>query len=401
MSHILFFFGSGVSVPSGMPGVTDITRGVFEDPLQKDQFGGAYVTPSSDSLDPEPPWDAYVPTIRCFLNIVREYAKRVLKESESEEQGVTYEDLFYLCQQVHNDQFLGPANLAVRPFSKWLGDEAQKYLIESPNPKDERNPLAYTASEACLLIQNVVHHQLDRFPKSIVGFQPLLDAIDELERVTIVTLNHDLLVEQLLQQHGVDYTDGFYRQDGQARRYTPESLFSDTYRVRIIKPHGSINWYLAYPPDELKKPVQGRWMRMVYIASERTRQSSIKDKQEREYHIITAAPSVLSGVGKEMEYNSDIFGDMMEAFLYALRNVTLVVESGFGWNDKGISRRLTGYLEQNVNRKLLLLHPNGFTSRYLDPRFNNLHLDTKQLVTDIKKYLCETTWVEIKKAFSL
>jgi len=30
LSHVVFFFGSGVSIPSGMPDIQKITRGLFD-----------------------------------------------------------------------------------------------------------------------------------------------------------------------------------------------------------------------------------------------------------------------------------------------------------------------------------------------------------------------------------
>ena len=74
--------------------------------------------------------------------------------------------------------------------------------------------LASLTHHAIALIQGVVHHQLHLGSKP-KGFQALHSIIADpaaFERSDLVTLNHDLLLESVLEQE--DYCDGFSCSEG-------------------------------------------------------------------------------------------------------------------------------------------------------------------------------------------
>src|SRR5690606_2079617 len=92
---------------------------------------------------------------------------------------------------------------------------------------------------------------------------------------------------------------------------------------------------------------------------------------------------------------ADIFGDMVEAFLRELRMASVVVESGFGWNDRGMSMHLKRHLHGNPNLRLMLLHRPYFNARFMKPNFHGSLFRSGQLVFSLRKYLGETSWKEI------
>ena len=118
-----------------------------------------------------------------------------------------------MCGQVVSDQEprkldTNPVEPAVRPFSEILEKEGL-LLHDDENPWED---LFDTANEAQFLISGVVRELLSDSPDHIQGLDPLLDAIDdpEVDRVTIVTLNHDLLLEQLLEQSLAEGENGHF-----------------------------------------------------------------------------------------------------------------------------------------------------------------------------------------------
>ena len=384
--HVVFFLGSGVSRPSGMPSVSDITQKVLDAPLVYTK-NKRYVFPDSVENNPRigRPKDSsrrHVAKVRGFLGEVRQHAQAVLCEDEEYHQRVTYEDLYALCGEIVTDQEqsgIGSAAPSVRHFSEALARETDRFLLSDEN--NLRSDLSHTANEANFLISGVVREMLSDSPNEIQGLKPLLAAVEELDRVTIVTLNHDLLLERLLKEHDIDFNDGFEMEDGDVRRYSPERLFDGPSDVTIIKPHGSINWYSDRRQEQ-------------YFSF-----SPAPPDPELEDYDLRPEPSILSGYRKEEKYTSDIFGDMVDAFMRALHDTNTVIESGFGWTDPGMCNHLHRYLRWGHDNRLLSLHPEGDFSEP-HPRsyyWNSFSNPPKGLLwEELQAYLSETTWDDIK-----
>lgn len=195
---------------------------------------------------------------------------------------------------------------------------------------------------------------------------------------------------------GIGFKDGFGPLEEGTRRYKPDRLFDDSAKVRVIKPHGSINWY----SDEdglIALPVTHR-------VSNRLRLRRFEKSE----------PSFLSGIGKKGRYQYGFFGDMVEAFQHVFRQTTNAIESGFGWQDEGMHNLLSRYLYRRKENQLLRLHPkkdpDDPTSQIDLPdhaQFTSLpdSLDDpptpEGLVDDPYEYMCYTSWEDIKEALGL
>lgn len=348
-SHVVFFFGSGVSAPLKMPMVDCITQQVFERPLRLAETQRYVSVQESESS--EETTDNNVEKIRAFLKAIRDYAQPILQEGKYA-RDVNYEDLLYLCRMIRNDQVDRvdtPTNPAIRPLSERIRDDAHSSLLESPNQGDEHRHetknLAYTAGEAAWLISGVVREALSRAVdtnKVETSFQPLLDALSDeyVDRVTIITLNHDLLVEELLSRAGIPYTDGFGSPNGELQFFEPSLLFESSRKVKLIKPHGSINWYRVRRHDHTNNQE-----RLALTSSDNP--DDFRDAQGQEYKADRPEPIILAGSEKEEAYQADVYGEMIEAMLQALRQTNTVIESGFGWQDYGMRSILMRYLNRS------------------------------------------------------
>lgn len=378
--HVVFFFGAGISVPSGMPRVDEITQKVLEAPLVLTEHD-RYVFPSSMETNPnigQPCKTCKEDAVKVqeFINTVWEHAHTMLSQYGRK---ANYEDLYALCGEVVSDQEVAkaavdPINLTIRSFSETLRKEAEEYLLR--NRENPPSDLFHTANEANFLISGVVRELLSMSPDKIRGLDPLLKAIQELGRVTIVTLNHDLLLERFLEANDVEFVDGFQKVDYGVEKYSPDLLFGGSADVTVVKPHGSIDWYQDMDRGE-------------YFSF-----SSLPPDPNREGYNLRPEPSILSGYRKEERYTTGIFGDMVDALVLALHEGSTVIESGFGWGDYGMDRHLRRYLTRSDQNQLLILHPeNDFRASHLfRGRFqgvpDNLHL--------LQEYLCDISWEEVK-----
>lgn len=387
-SHIVFFFGSGVSIPSGMPTVNEITDMVFDKPFERTPTG-RYTSATEQDND--------VDKIKGFLRVIRCYAQATLQASNRQDQNgkreINYEDLFYLCRMIRDDQFGPLPNLAIRPFSEKIRADAGSFLIESRHR--DMNDLAYTADEASWLISGAVRKALDKpvdDKKLEKSFKPLLDAIadDDVDQVAIVTLNHDLLVEYLMKIKDIKYVDGFGSQSGDLRFLKPIRLFEEDGKVALIKPHGSINWYIVHREDQGFTQAQ-------YATYSGNNLNNIRDDEGQKYKPRSFEPTILTDSGKEEYYQTDIIGEMIETFHHSLRQTSVVIESGFGWEDQGIYDSLQRYLNREDENILLLLHPEDDFHEYHPINLATMTLSMPGLTKAVPEFMCNTSWDEIKR----
>lgn len=173
--HVVFFFGSGVSMPtfstvsdSDFEGsVEEITHKVLEAPLVFTEHK-RYAFPDSVETNPNigqphETSDERIERVRSFLEVVRGQAEAFLHRFNRD---VTYEDLYALCGEVvsyEEERKLAtePVNPAIRPFSEVLRNEANDFLL-----RDDDNPVFRTANEATFLISGVVRELLSDSPGS-------------------------------------------------------------------------------------------------------------------------------------------------------------------------------------------------------------------------------------------
>jgi len=83
--------------------------------------------------------------------------------------------------------------------------------------------------------------------------QPLL-ALHELGPLWVFTTNYDRIIEYACEQSGISWTDGFERPGDQAVADWTGKFHSD---VRLVKLHGSVNWYVDDPDRSLHRLDRG------------------------------------------------------------------------------------------------------------------------------------------------
>jgi len=373
--NLILFLGSGVSRPAGMPMVDCLTDSVLDRSYWKEcESGGDYFSKSGQHWDRGP-----VHHVQQFLQNLFEHKKRFLNERYIP-CDPSYEDLYYLCSQIQHD-----ASVTTDRFIKQIKRE-NITLFRAANQDGVKRRLADFASLGMELIERVVWEELRKQPKTeegkVVGFDLLREILHraEIERIHIITLNHDTLVERVLQEEGVSgYTDGFGRLDEKSLRwYEPNSFFSESQAcVSLIKLHGSINWFLF---DKKVGPFMEQ-------SRKRIDRYAIANNYSKD------VPNFLTGTDKELIYNSGIFADMYEAFINALRQSQRILMSGFGWNDRGISLVLKNWLERDERNRLLLLHKDSDELRRF--QINGMNDYGRGQILRSDKWFCETGLGEV------
>ncbi len=257
----------------------------------------------------------------------------------------SYEDLFYLCEEMTNWRIGLADNSILTPFMKSLERRARR-LLSDGSLSARLDDLGLLARDARAFIQSET-------TLALRAGKPLgLDLIVELarakkiEQLNIITLNHDTLVEQLLAENGVDLTDGFGPADGDIRWYDDHLYDTSQSSIRLFKLHGSVDWY-EFSVNGLRRPA------LVL----RDDIEELSDKERKSLKPWFPIASFLTGGNKAIRYQHGIYLDLQFRFQELLRRCDVILMCGYGWGDAAVNLRLETWMDGPLKR-IILLHPN-------------------------------------------
>lgn len=388
--NLLLFFGSGISLPSGLPTTTEITNKLLNDEwhdhTDQNFYSGKHPNPFFQESN-------IVPRLQSFLKILYNSSSQYLRKRERSESN--YEDLFYICVQIADDQKWIVDNPTIEPFIDNLNEDVQELLKPLPNKEYFEIDLGYLASRSCDFIQCVVWNVLGKDQEPI-GLDLIINLInyEKLKKLDIVTLNHDLLIEKLLDNNKIKYIDGFGELDGEVRWFLPHLYDNSDINISLYKPHGSINWCYFRTTDETTKVTVDRLGLSINPDFDHC-----KDSDGYYLTNISYTPSFLTGTyNKLLSYNSGIYKQIHNRFDVSLENHNTIIMSGYGWNDRGINSKLFEWLGSSKNNRIILLHKNpisikekskgGLWNRYE-------RLVSNKMIIPIEKWLSDTALEDI------
>lgn len=401
---LLLFLGSGVSVESGMPSVGDLTDYVLGKPVTVgDATWRAADSPVLRERYDGPRGVSLAAVHRLLNGLARVdglYRRRVGRyparaggyaRSGAIYRGeATYEDLYTLCERVHQSESGMSDNTADDAFVERMV-RGVRAMTEGESTDARVEHLSRVAGIARRFIEDAVAELLADRPAIGLDVVARLAAAPWLGRLDVVTLNHDRLVEQVLRGAGVTYADGFGPPDGEVRWFDDATYDAPGVTRRVIKPHGSTDWYPF-------RPEKGGPYRLGTCAA--ADPSECRDGRGRRLVPQSPTPSFLTGLGKPVLYHTGPFADLHYRFLEALRGHTTLLVSGYGWGDLVVNHRLLGWLERSRRHALVLFHRNPEAlvdrSMLLASKFDNL-VETGRFVLD-RRWLSEVPPAGIEQA---
>lgn len=384
---IILFVGSGISFDSGLPNAEKITDMLLKESWHTDVANNFY---SDEQANAKISPFNIAPRLQSFLTILKESADNYLRLRMNPKS--TYEDLFFLCQQIFDDQNGEIENPAIEPFIRELRHKTQELC--SPIPFREEVNLRFLAKSSLNFIQCVVWQVLLN-PTELIGLNLIIELAKKqsIEMLDIATLNHDLLIEKFLKENRMQFNDGFDPVDEKIRYFNPELYDKDDVKINIFKLHGSINWYRF-------KIVRNGIIEKRYGTTSHDYQSFL-NLSEYPITIQDHKPVFLSGsYNKIFEYDFGIFSKIHDKFFSHLSQHKIMIMSGYGWNDRGMNKRLLDWIESSRQNRLILLHRNPELEIKRNSRsemwdyYDDL-MKKGQLVT-IKKWLSETSLQDIE-----
>lgn len=364
MARAAFLFGSGISLASGAPRVDTITNLVL-----------------GQSDDPA------VACAQAFLKLVKAEIDTHLLEQENRE--ANYEDLYAASYQIFQDQKEDITSPLI-----WRSMEAlQNASVEIQRAVPTRGQptqfldLLLTANE---WIQGAVWQSL-RPVTEPKGLSVVAEVAASTETMDVFTLNHDLLLENLFAQSSIPFSDGFAQEDNDFTRFNWSWKSSD--KVRLLKLHGSINWFRFDFTNEGKTTRQ--YARVV--GDHRDARPAAGRAME-----VDDQPAVLTGTTvKEQTYGLYLFGEIFSKFRRYLSKHDTIIVSGYGWGDKGINHRLNQWLGDGDDHRIVILHNNPdevlAEKRFWSGRWG-WYSETGKVVL-VEKWLSECTLADLAPYF--
>lgn len=351
---MILFLGSGVSLASGLPSVMTITDQLLDGAYCYDPADSGFFCAAGDeqgrrvkALDDEQHLLRILGKIdKHYLDEAAPYVSGTsFKRSGSIYRSMTsYEDLFQMCTQIKQNGLGLTEDAMTGAFVDKVESEAEA-LLDGDCIDARLIALYHLASRAAGFIEWLVAEYLetDRIDGLDLVVELARDA--SIKRLDIITLNHDTLVEQLLRQNDIPFADGFGPADGDLRFFDDSDFDTTSAKVRILKPHGSVDWYrvrrVSYPA--------------VFCGSNLYNCRLASGLQK---HIDIKTPAFLSGPGKILTYNRGIFSEVFYRMHQAFRQHNSLVMSGYGWGDTAINFRIVNWLGYSDQNAMMLLHRN-------------------------------------------
>lgn len=403
MKRLALLCGAGISIPVGMPKTQDITYLVLsENDIARHTDMSYYLDDRGEEGEPSAIDRDSPRRVRAFLDILKRECDRFYHCDKTDEENAdsyetfgkhvtNYEDLYYLAEQIHDCDTHEFENPAIQPLiDKLLGmDEVKRILAQGAGLHHDEWDFGRLHSETCGYIRSVVSSQLSRKPENLDRLKVLCDACQDgdFSGVDIYTLNHDTVLEELLEVSGINYADGFSEPVNEVRYWDPQLLDDPRTPVHIHKLHGGADWYRFGAPGGTSQ------LGIATCSDWNHTKSPEGDLQWRD-----PFPEMLMGTfNKLMNYTSGLYAELYCRFILKLKEVDRLVIAGYGFGDKGINEHVLKWVVE-PGHKAVVIEPNtqtfDLTARgAVRKHWKKLRDDGKLL--HMKKGIEETTWGEI------
>jgi len=344
---LLFLFGSGASVAAGMPSTSQITDTAFS---------GAGVTYGEATYwlpaQPNENFNGEIRPIIGFLAILKKVYDRYYEGNMW--RPVSYEDLYFLASQIYDSELGEYDNPAIQPLINEISAEVDPLLLPLPNrPRFYKWNLHDLANETMNYIEDVVWQMISRRDANIDGHLDFIrDASEYATSVDIFTLNHDLILEQVIATLGSPFSDGFGNEENNIRYWDPNLFKTGDMPTRLFKLHGSIDWYLIQPRD-------GR-QEYRFVQFQRLDPYHLPGPGGEEWLTYRGhGPKLLVGTfNKILQYTSDIYSSLHCHLHESLDDSSTIIVAGYGFRDKGINTRIVQWISSSIReeKRLIIIH---------------------------------------------
>jgi hypothetical protein len=404
--NVILFLGSGISLPSELPSTEQITDSIlsgqwYEASNNVTSYRNGpparyHRVEDNPSMGTEvEDWHSSghthiqmrkVRRLQQFLRLLRTHSDRYFIVTRRSRQS-NYEDLYYLGDQLENEETAEVDNPAMMPFWRIIKEESESAGLCLPDNHpfpNEPTSLWGLVHESCKFIADIVRQSLwaskSLEPRGLEAVSELAGA-PELESLDVFTLNHDSLIERLFSPGNSQFSDGFGSPSPAGIRFFDPEAYNTGAKIRLFKLHGSIDWVLwggqvgLWPPgpaiDSGPGPTLGETRNLL-----------------------------VGTYNRIADYTAEVFSELHWRFHQALREFDTMIVSGYGWNDHAINGRLAGWLNTSGNKRFILFDrsPEEVLTRPRVTGWSYKSLVKEDKLILVPKYLSDPGAVEEMKA---
>ena len=338
---ITVLFGSGVSIPAGMPSVKCIDNLLRNDErIHRRTDGKFYLSEKANDNKG---------IVKACRSIYQTIDKFIHDADQNAPASVDYEQLyFYLDTLFRSYSVVGDDYSSLYVYKKILEEELNLIRSKFLTFYSSTNNLELL-NYAINLIIDIVKISLDRNPDKIDYLENLLKNLCDLGVSHVFTLNHDKLLETSLKVLNSSFNDGF-DEPANGVRYWKSALYDQPHIIHLYKLHGSIDWTMLRPEegvdqvDRIGIVVDGD----IWHA---------KTPDGRSMDPVVSQPLLLCGTGnKQARYADDIFLELHYRFMKRLEESKYLFVCGYGFRDKGINDRIINWAESHPEKRLVIAH---------------------------------------------
>ena len=336
--YTTILLGAGASQAAGFPSTRDLTEQVLNGSgVTKNSGAIGYEVSSNDArLSTSPEIQPVVEIVHRLYELAKQYFLEFEKVGGIEQ--ISYENLFYLAKQAH-DEFAGEMeNPAIFSFA----NELNTHYASNPRPWC-RETLRYITS---IVWKRLARHEPDL--ESVRHLKVISDVSNAGNINCIATLCHDTHIDAYLRREGVHLNDGFKNPTNCFRYWNGWNAdYNSVGNPTFLKLHGSINWfsYGSGFSEYIAVPCRG-YERML-----------LPNGEVQYAH--PDGPLLLVGTfNKISDYSSRVFLEIHWQFRQAIREANRLVVCGYGFRDKRINEEIIDWMYQDRNNRLVVIHPN-------------------------------------------
>ena len=215
---------------------------------------------------------------------------------------------------------------------------------------DEDPYLEQLAQIINYLISDLLFISDTKIEEAFSRYQAFLDFIVQFDQVDIYTLNHDVLLEGLLQRAGINYSRGFTTTDSEIQyEDQPLEVFKNrfTENIRIHKLHGSLDFFrFEHYEDKGKMFLQSTgeynyFTTSNYRAKHYATRIDPKSKKVIQDMNFDITPKFITGTNKTDIIDNDImYSQLLQNFKASVASTEKLLISGYSFGDEHINQEL-------------------------------------------------------------
>ncbi|MBU6196436.1 MAG: SIR2 family protein [Cyanobacteria bacterium REEB446] len=391
--------GAGFSIPFGIPSTEKLTELITSEKIKFVRATwGDYYTEEKWREDGFYRSDLDFPKAEAYHNIIRFLYKKEQAIESKLVRKINFEDIYSLLYSLGHPSRNACNHRYLEDFIEHLDklNDAEKTKLKIPYPGQNllngliRQPDTYF--KAMKMLKCIIAKELEKHNGVDVTLlkSKFWDHLFKSEKINIFSLNHDLIIEQILGHKSKDFQDGFELKNG-FQEFTDN--FPDNNKINFLKLHGSIDWFNVNYSG-----------RNFYVNNKDAQiESMIKRYSEgsQELLLINDRAFLTGTQNKYEEYLMSIYSDLKWHYKRLLKDTEKLIVIGYSFGDYGVNTEIINWMDKKNDAKLIIIDPKAKTllkTGFLMPR---LKKKFPERITAINKGFEDLREADYKSIFSI